>query len=264
MKIEKFSPDLVVADFDGTITQKLIEGTVVPSLISILRDYGLLDEDYSARAKELYNYYSKFEIDPNLSNEEKFEKMKEWWTKHYELLKEKKLKLKDIEKAVNHEMIQVRKWFKEFLEELNNKKIPLIILSSSGLGEDSIRMTFEKFNLPLDNVVIISNKLNFNENGEFTGVDENSLIHWMNKRLKDHLNRISDIIKGKNNVLLLGDNLHDTEMLEGMDFEKVLKIGFFLPKHDKDKERKSWEKVYDVILPADASFDEVMNYLKLD
>ena len=264
--MEKFTPDLVVSDFDGTITQKMVNWKVIPSLISILRDNNwFLDEDYKKKANQLYNKYSKIEKDPNLPYEEKFNAMKSWWKEHYDLLKEKWLTQELIKQAVYHPDAKIREWFDKFVEILRAKNIPLIVFSSSGLGDDSIRLTFEKFGIPMDNVVILSNKLKFDENWKFVGVDEKDLIHGMNKKLKDHLDKeeIKKVVEWKKKVLLLGDSLHDPEMLEGMDFDKVLNIWFFIPKNsNKEEELKAWEKVYDIILPWDADFSKIIEIIQ--
>ncbi len=262
--MEKFNPDLVVADFDGTITQKVIWEKVIPSLISILRNEGLLDEDYSNRAKALYNKYGVIEKDSNYSEEEKFQAMLNWWKEHFELLKEKGLTKDYIDKAVYHPDVQVRKWFDKFLEILKEKNIPLIVFSSSWLGDEAIKDVFKKFWLSLDNVVVISNQLKFDENWKFVGVDEDKILHSMNKKLKDHLDRpeVANLIKDKKNVLLLGDSLHDPDMLDWMDFEKVYKVGFFLPeKLQKPEDREIWSRKYDLLLEADSDFSKIIKLI---
>jgi HAD superfamily hydrolase (TIGR01544 family) len=262
MNTIKFLPDLVIADFDGTITQKIINWKTIPSLISILRDNEwFLDEDYEKKAKWLYEKYGSIEKNPNLSYKEKYKAMEEWWTKHYELLIEKWLTKSIIQKAVNHKDVKIREWFKEFVEILKNKKIPIIILSSSWLGDESIKMTLEKFNISMDNIIVISNKLKFDNNWKFIWVNKEDLIHWMNKKLKDHLNKeeIRKLVEGKEKILLLWDNLHDPKMLDGIGFDKVINIGFFLPK-DKTTEQEElnkYKQVYDIILPGDSDFKSI-------
>jgi len=260
--MEKFRPDLVVSDFDGTITQKVINWKTIPSLISILRDDDrYLDDDYRERAHWLAEKYMAMERDPNLSYEEKFNAMRTWWKEHHELLKEKWLTQKMIEEVAHHPNVKIREKFKEFVEILKNKGIPLIVFSSSGLGDESIKKTFERFWIPMDNIIILSNKLKFDENGKFVGVDDKDLIHWMNKDLSHHVEKkeIKKAIEWKKNVLVLWDSLHDPDMVKNMDFEKVLKIWFFLPRESskKEEELRKWSQVYDIILPWDASFEKI-------
>ena len=268
MNLVKFRPDVVVADFDGTITQKLINWKVVPSLISVLRNNSwFLDEDYELKAKWLSEKYSKMEKDPNLSYEEKFNAMKSWWKEHYELLKEKWLTRDLIKQAVLHPDVQLRKDFEKFVEILRKNDIPLIVFSSSGLWDESIKLVFEKFGILMDNITIISNKLKFDEKGKFIWVDDKNLLHSMNKKLKDHLDKedVRKLLEWKKKVLLLWDNLHDPDMLKGMKFEKVLNIWFFLPKDEttRKEELSKWKQVYDIILPADAGFDKVIENLEV-
>ena len=67
-------------------------------------------------------------------------------------------------------------------------------------------------------------------------------------------------IKNRKNVLLLGDSLHDVEMITGFDYDNLIKIGFL---NENIKENlPHYKKVYDVILTNDNSMDFVNNLLK--
>lgn len=45
-----------VFDVDGTMIQKYVDGTEVPSLISILRNENILNDVYTEKAKDLKKY----------------------------------------------------------------------------------------------------------------------------------------------------------------------------------------------------------------
>jgi 5'-nucleotidase len=67
-------------------------------------------------------------------------------------------------------------------------------------------------------------------------------------------------IKGRKNVILLGDNLEDAGMIKGFDFENLIKIGFL---NEKVKENlKEYKKVYDVLITNDSSMEFVNELLK--
>jgi len=63
--------------------------------------------------------------------------MHEWWSKHFELLIKCKLNKKDMEKVVNSKKIKFRDGVLKFLDMPHEHNIPLIIMSSSGLGGDA-------------------------------------------------------------------------------------------------------------------------------
>ena len=80
----------IVTDFDGTLTQYFDEnGKSRPSIISLLYNEGVLDEDYTQQAQAMRKHYSTIEHDKSLPFAVREEAMEEWWTKHKELLMHK-------------------------------------------------------------------------------------------------------------------------------------------------------------------------------
>ncbi len=77
----------VVADFDGTLTQYFDEhGTSRPSIISLLRDENILDDDYTVQAKAFHAHYGPIEHDTTLPLDARQAACVERWTRHKELL----------------------------------------------------------------------------------------------------------------------------------------------------------------------------------
>src|SRR3989344_3247939 len=74
----------IVADFDSTLTKAFVNGKKVPSTYAYIREGNYLPPDYSKRANERYDKYIVIEEDDNLSLEFRSEKMKEWWTLHWD------------------------------------------------------------------------------------------------------------------------------------------------------------------------------------
>ena len=92
----------VIADFDGTLTKTNInKDGKDPSIISLLRSekYNYLGQEYSDKAKKLFEEYHPIEIDNSLDIKFRKQKMDEWWEKHLNLLIESKLKFEHIEKV---------------------------------------------------------------------------------------------------------------------------------------------------------------------
>ena len=249
----------VVSDFDRTLTKAYVDGKKIPSLISILRDENYLTADYPGKAHALFDKYHPIEIDPNVSLGEKQNAMHEWWTRHFQLLIKSGLNKKDIEKAIQSTNIQLRERSDNFLSFLSKQGIPLIILSSNGLGGDSIRMYLKRKNLLSDNIRVISNNFEWDKDGRAIGIEE-PIIHSLNKSEASIKNYPDfETIKDRKNVVLLGDGVGDTQMVQGFKAQNVIKIGFL--NYDVEENLDRFRKAYDVVLPGDQSFDFVNGLL---
>lgn len=245
----------ILADFDRTLTTAFVGGKSVPSLISILRDGSYLTPDYAEKANALYDKYHPIEINPGIPLEEKKKAMEEWWKIHFDLLIKSGLNKRDIKNVVESGKIKFREGFREFVDFLEKYKIPLIIMSSSGLGGDSISMCLEKEGKLYDNIHIISNSYQWDENGKAVGIKE-PIIHVMNKDETAIQNLpVFEVIRERKNVLLLGDNIGDVGMIQGFDYENLIKIGFLNEAVEENLEQ--YKKVYDVLILNDSP----MNYL---
>ena len=251
----------VLSDFDRTLTYTFVKNKKVPSLISILRDSGkYLGADYAKKAQDLYRKYHAMEVDPKLSIKEKKKAMEEWWGTHIELLIRSGLHQKHLDMVAKSPKIQFRKGALEFFDFLYSHKIPLIIMSSSGLGGDVISAVLKKSGKLYPNIYIISNSFIWDESGRATGV-EKPIIHTFNKDetvLKNF--PLYSTIKDRKNVLLLGDSLGDIGMIEGFDYDCLIKIGFLNENIKGSLEQ--YEKAYDVLILNDSSMDYVNLLLK--
>jgi len=250
----------ILADFDRTLTRAFVEGSNTPSLTSVLRDGNYLTPDYAPKAQALYAKYHPIEIDPKIPLEAKKKAMSEWWTTHFDLIIKSGLNKKDIEKIVSSDKINLREGFEEFIDFLQLHKIPLVIMSSSGVGEEAISMYLEKAGKLYDNVHIISNSFEWDENGNAVGVKQ-PIIHTLNKyetAIQDF--PVFNIIKDRKNVLLLGDNLDDVGMVEGFEYDSLVKIGFLNENVDENLEQ--YKSNYDIVILNDGSLDFVNELLK--
>ncbi|MDP2934506.1 MAG: hypothetical protein Q8N59_01950 [bacterium] len=250
----------VLADFDRTLTSAFVDGKSIPSLISVLRDGNYLTPDYAEKANALYAKYHPIEIDPKISLSEKKKAMLEWWKTHFALLVACGLNKSDLEKVVAADKVKFRKGAKEFIEFIKEKNIPLVIMSSSGLGGDTIRMYLEKAGLFSENIHIVSNAFEWDENGNAVKMIE-PIIHVLNKdetAIQDF--PVFKTIKNRKNVLLLGDSLGDVGMVEGFDFENLIKIGFLNEKIEESI--KEYEKNFDIVILNDSDMNFVNELLE--
>ena len=246
----------VVSDFDKTLTSCFVKGEKIPSLISILRDEKYLTPDYAEKAHALYDKYHPMEIDPNISLVEKQAQMHNWWSEHYELLIKSGLTKRDLKRVAQSKKISLRSGAVEFLNFLHEHKIPLVILSAAGLGYETIQMYLENHNVLYDNIDIVSNTLKWDENGKAIGVQE-PIIHTFNKNysaVKD-LDFFNSISKRKN-IILLGDGEGDASMVEGFDYDNIIKIGFLNEGVKADLEK--FKNSYDVLVLHDGSIDCIL------
>lgn len=243
---EKFH---VIADFDGTLTTAFVDGKEVPSIISVLRDGNYLTSDYAPKAKEYYKIYHAIEVDPKIPLENKKAKMQEWWERHFDLLIKSGLNIKDLEKVVETGNVRFREGILELIDLLHKNEIPLIIMSSSGLGGDVISMYLRKQGRLYDTIHIISNSYKWDDKGYAVSINK-PIIHSMNKDETAIKNfPVFDIIRHRMNVLLLGNSLGDIGMIKGFDCKNLIKVGFC---NEKEDSLEDFEKNFDVVIVNDA------------
>lgn len=249
----------VLADFDRTLTNAFVEGKKIPSIISVLRDGNYLSLEYTKKARELFEKYHPIETDLNLSDEEKKVAMREWWETHFDLLINSGLNKNDLERIVKEGAIVLRKGVLEFFNLLNEKRIPLVILSSSGIG-DVISIYLRNQRKMYDNIYVVSNFYEWDEKGNAVCVKK-PIIHAMNKDevIFKELPFYNDISNRKN-VLLLGDSLGDLKMIKGVDYNNLISVGFL---NEKIKENLDlYKKFFDVVISGDGSFEWANNFIK--
>ncbi len=250
----------VLSDFDRTLTCAFApDGSEVPSLISILRDEGYLIKDYPEKAKELFAYYHQIETNTAVPKEEKKVAMKEWWTKHFELLIASHLNKKDVERAVLSQRVRFRDGAMEFLEFLHEQRIPLVIMSSGGLGVEAISLYLKNQDCLFKNVYVISNEFIWNEDGFAIGVKQ-PIIHSLNKDetiLKDF--PFYRAVAKRKNVMLIGDSPDDVGMVAGFEYDNLLKIGFWNKPTAGNAD--VYEQSYDILIKNDGPMIKVNGIL---
>jgi len=245
----------ILADFDRTLTYGTINGVKTPSIISLLRDGHHLSEGYAEKAHALFDKYHSIETDINIPMEERKSAMQEWWGKHNRLLIESGLSWSDLEDISQNGHVVFREGVVEFLDFLHEKNIPLVILSASGCG-DAIRLFFKKIGKDYPNIYYVVNLLDWDENGRAIGI-RGKIIHSMNKAetILREIPEVYEVIKDRKNVILLGDSIGDVGMIEGFDYDHLLKIGFL--NFDYDQWMTEYQKNFDLILEGDKDFKAV-------
>lgn len=251
----------ILADFDKTLTKAFVDGQEIPSIISILRDGNYLTPDYAIKANQLYDRYHPFESDITISKEEKKKQMAKWWTAHFELLIECGLRKTDIENIIKTGKLKFREGFLEFADFLEKQKVPLVIISSAGLGKESIIQALKQEKKLSGNIHIISNDFEWDKNGKAI-CTKRPIVHASNKdeTLVSDFPDIFTAIKDRKNVILLGDNLCDTDMIVGFNYDNLLKIGFL--NSGIEEKREAYQAAYDILLLNDSSLEFINDFLR--
>ena len=235
----------VVADFDRTITN----GNSKTSW-SILANSDLVPKTYVSERQALYDYYRPIEVSETVEYDYKLRMMKEWFRKHIELFIKYQISKEIFDKAAsNLRNMEFRPHAKEFIEFLHEKHIPLIIISA-GIG-NFIESFLEHNNCNFDNIYISSNKIIFKD-GIASGID-NNIIHTFNKNEVSLPDYILEKIKSRDNVLLLGDQVSDLNMVNKADHKSVVTVGFLMPDYSRDTLASN----FDIVCEESDSYDDI-------
>lgn len=250
----------ILSDFDRTLTYGTVNGIKTPSIISMLRDGNHLTEDYAKKAHALFDKYHPIEADPKIPLQEKKRAMQEWWETHNRLLIGSGLSKLDLEDIVKNGHIKFREGIPEFLDFLHKYNIPLVIFSASGCG-DAIQLFFKKIGKDYPNIFYVTNHFNWDKNGMAIST-KGVIVHSLNKEetILEKIPEVFQSIKNRRNVILLGDSVEDLGMIEGFDYEFLLKIGFL--NFDYDKSRGGYKRNFDVVLEGDGDFNYVYNLIR--
>lgn len=245
----------VILDFDKTITSK----KSLDSWMAVA-DFEILGEECKKEVEQLNAKYAPIELDYTLEYETKKRYMVEWYEKSMDILYRYRLTHSKLLKSLEKGKLEFREGAKEFLHNLYQRNIPVIVLSA-GIG-NAIEEFFKMNQCYYDNICIISNFIHFKEDKmqKFT----NKIIHSMNKKFEGVLStEWQDRIKEKEYAILCGDIIEDIQMVGKEDLKKTITIGFLNEKIDENL--KFYQRNYDVVLTnEEACFQEVEKIIKGD
>ena len=251
----------IIADFDNTLTYAHdSEGKRIPSMISLLRDGNYISKEYAEKAHELYNKYHPIEIDKDVSDEEKTKAMKKWWTEHFNLLINSGLKKNYLEEIAKSGRVKLREGIPEMINYLHEKNIPLVIISSSGVGE-ALEIFLENQNLFYKNIHLITNFYKWDDKDNATGINE-PIIHGGNKdetSLRE-IPKLYSKLESRKNIILLGDNISDIKMERGSNYKNLLKIGFL--NENIDENMNEYKNSFDIVITNDSNANYLNNLVR--
>lgn len=242
----------IITDFDMTLSKFQVNGKRCPTCHNIIDYSQMVTDECRQKLVQLKNQYYPIEIDPQLSMEEKYPFMVEWYFKSHSLLVEQRLQKDQLSEAVRESDAALRDGFEQFFQVLQLHCVPVFIFSA-GLG-DVLEEILRQSGVYLPNVKVVSNFMDFDDNGVIRGF-KGELIHVYNKH--DGALRNTEYfkqLKENCNIILMGDSLGDLSMADGVpNKEHILKIGFL---NDKVEERlDKYLDSYDIVLVRDETLE---------
>ena len=240
----------VITDFDRTLTTRESE----PSM-GIVPKY--LGGECLAERTKIFEHYRPLELDYTIEAKEKQKIMKEWANKSFTLLS-KYLTQDIIHRALKDANIHLRVGAKEFLIEMKNKDIPVIIMSS-GVG-NIVKAFLEKEECLFNNIKIVSNFFEF-QDGK-AGIDLNNVMATSNKDYKKIPEDIRNNIEKKQNGLLFGDLIEDIKMANDEKLSNTITFGFLDANVEDNLEE--FNKNFDIVLAGDENFDSIKQVLNFN
>lgn len=181
--------------------------------------------------------------------------MKEWAIKGFTLLS-KYTSNEVIEKSLKNPNMWLRDGVKEFLKEMSNENIPVIVMSS-GMG-NVIKAFLEKEDCMFDNMIIVSNFFQF-KNGK-TYIDIDKLMATSNKEYKKIPEEVRKQIEIKNKAVLFGDLIEDIKMVNKEKLQVTLTVGFL--DNNVEQNLEKYNKNFDIVLTGGENFNTVRSLLK--
>ena len=250
----------VLSDFDRTLTYHSQNGRKDNALIAILNEPGYMPPEYGVKAKALFEKYFPIEYDPKVPLADKKAAMVEWWSAVFKNMIAYGLTKDIVERIIRDCRTTLRDGVEDWLDMLSRLKIPLVIFSASGLGQESIEIFMGRLKQHDAAIHIMANSFIWDESGRAVGVND-PIIHSYNKdETLIHNFPFYSKIKNRRNVVLLGDSFGDVGMIEGFDYDNLLKIGFLSEKVEENI--SGFRDVYDVLILGDDSFDYINSLFK--
>jgi len=250
----------LISDFDMTITKYWYNGKRSPSSHDILTRSSKVSENYRKRCEDLKAKFYPIEISPELTTEQKFPYMVEWWENADQAILDEKIHKDTIADMVRETPVVYRQGIKEVLHTCKDKNIPFLVFSAG--VQNVIQEALMQSNLYFDNMNVVSNKMAFNEETGICDRFVGPLFHVFNK---DNFGLegtdYEKLLENRNNVIICGDSLGDIKMADGVKHETCLSIGFL--NLNKEKMLDKYMNTFDIVITDDGPFDLVNEILSI-
>ncbi|XP_052737924.1 7-methylguanosine phosphate-specific 5'-nucleotidase isoform X2 [Bicyclus anynana] len=218
----------------------------------MFRECPSVPQDYKDEELRLADIYKPIEVDSTMSIEDKTKHMVVWYLAAHELLKGVRFPRKELIEVSQKMTECFRTGVKDLISWSERQQVPVLVFSA-GLGECVVAaLTAANYMLP--HVKVVSNFLALDENDTVIGI-KGDVIHTYNKNeaaIKD--TEYYTMVKERNNVLLMGDNIGDAGMAEGMEHcDVIVKIGFL--GRNTEANLQSYMDKFDVVLVNEHTMD---------
>lgn len=246
---------LVVADFDGTLTQSSVDGHKTPSLTNILVSKWYLWDDFGRECDALYRYYRPIEYDHTIDVVHR-SMMQQWRIAVKHLMIQHRFHRDHILQIAHSDLIIPRPWLIQCLQLLHKHRVPVIIMSASGVGADAIQEYLLYRHLRWDDTMTILSNQCVRDNQGYMIDFVVPIIHSLNKTgrmIVDHSQYIS--WKYKRDILLLWDHIHDLQMTDDMPYDRQYAIWRCNP--DTHHDLTLYTKYFDHVITNDGPMDDV-------
>jgi len=247
-KFNNLNNYFVITDFDRTLTTAESEPTM-----GVIPQY--LGGECLEKRTKIYEHYRPLELDYTIEENKKQQIMKEWAKESFTLLS-KYITKESIKNALLDANLYLRDGAKEFLQEMNNNDVPVIIMSS-GIG-NIVKDFLEKENCMFNNIKIVSNFFEFN-NG-ITTINMNNIMATSNKEYIRIPEKIRNQIEEREKALVFGDLIEDIKMIDKEKLQNTLTFGFLDENIEQNLER--YKENFDIILTGNDNFNTVRKILK--
>lgn len=242
----------VIADFDRTITSSKYN-----AMMSVLED--ILQPAYKEDAQRLFDTYYPIERNPHIPDEEKYRAMEAWWRETFALWRKHGLTKQHIVDIVEKTDFSLRGYVKEFFDTLDQRNIPSVILSASGLGVEGIHVAMNKYSVAMAKVLAFSNELNWDGN-TLVG-PKGKIVHSANKTtVAKEDPTVAAHLAERPNLIIAGDSLHDSLMASIVPHKRVLRVGFM--EDNIYTHLDEFRKKFDVVLFGNADFSYITSVIE--
>lgn len=250
----------IVTDFDYTMTKFWAPDgeSRLATTHKVLEDCDLFGPEYHESARALQLKYYPLEVSPTVSEADKERYMLEWVTQAHDLLVRTGLRRDQLAGVVRQARVELRQGVDDVLRAAYGADIPVLVFSA-GVA-DVLEQVLLHRGLVTNNLTIVGNRMAFDAGGRLVGFEE-PCFHGLNKKAKTirHLPYF-DLVATRPNALLLGDNMHDLGMAEGLPCEQLLTVGF-LNDH-VDERLDKYAAAFDVVVVNDGPMDVVNELLR--
>uniref|UniRef100_A0A2A4JCN7 5'-nucleotidase n=1 Tax=Heliothis virescens TaxID=7102 RepID=A0A2A4JCN7_HELVI len=245
----------IVTDFDYTLTRHTMDnGTSVLTSFGMFRECPSIPQHYKDEDNRLSGIYKPIECDPVMSVEEKTKHMIDWYVAAHALLKGVKFPRNELMDSANKMVQCFRKGVSDMIAWSKAQQVPVLVFSA-GLGE-AVLAAMKAANFLLPHVKVVSNFLAMDENDYIVGI-KGEVIHTYNKNetaIKH--TEYYDMVRMRSNVILMGDNIGDAGMAEGMEHcDVVVKVGFL--GHNAEGNLQNYLNKFDIVLVNESTMDVV-------